>query len=68
MPDCRGSFKYFSGAKTLDLEHYMKPSLNNNRPDAIVIHKGSNAVDFRNLRSETAAKDIAENIIKSFTI
>ena len=46
----------------------MKPSLNNNRPDAIVIHKGSNDLDFRNLRSETAAKDIAENIIKSFTI
>ena len=54
----------FSGAKTLDLEHYMKPSLNNNRVDVVVILIGSNDVDFRNLRSETAVRDIAENIIK----
>ena len=25
LPNCRGSLKYFSGAKTSDLEHYMKP-------------------------------------------
>ena len=37
----------FSGANTLDLEHYMKPSLNNNRPDAVVIHIGSTDIDFR---------------------
>ena len=55
----------YSGAKTLDLEHYMKPSLNKNWwSDAVVIHKGSNDIDFRNLRSETAIKDIAGNIIK----
>ena len=30
----------YSGAKTLDLEHYMKPSLNKNWwSDAVVIHK-----------------------------
>ena len=46
----------------MDLKHYMKPSLNNNQPDAVVIHIGSNDVDFRNLRIETAVKDIAENI------
>ena len=50
LPNCRGSFKYFSGTKTLDLEHYMKPSLNNNRPDAVVIHIGLNDVGFINLR------------------
>lgn len=38
----------------------MKPLLNNNRPDAGVIHIGSNDVDFRNLRNKTAVKDIAE--------
>ena len=64
MPNCRGSLKYFSGANTLDLEHYMKPSLKNNWPDAVVIHIGSNDVDFRNRRSETAVKDIAENFTK----
>ena len=64
LPNCRGSRKYFSGVKTLDLEHYMKPSLNNNQPDTVVIHIGSNDKDFRKLRSETAVKDIAENNIK----
>ena len=42
----------------------MKPSLNNYQPDAVVIHIGSNDVSFGNLRSETAVKNIAENIIK----
>ena len=45
----------------------MKPSLNNSWPDAVVIlviHIGSNDIDFRNLRSKTAVKDIAENIVK----
>ena len=37
----------FSGANTLDLEHYIKPSLNNNQPDAVVIHIGSTDIDFR---------------------
>ena len=60
MPNCGGSFKYFSGAKTLDLEHYMKPIFNNSQPDTVAIHVGSNYKDF----SETAVKDIAENIIK----
>ena len=64
MPNCRGSLKYFSGANTLDLEHYMKPSSKNNWPDAVVIHIGSNDVDFRNIRRETAVKDIAENFTK----
>ena len=42
----------------------MKPSLNNYQPDAVVIHIGSNDVSFGNLRSETAVKNVAENIIK----
>ena len=48
----------------MDLEHYMKPSLSNNQSDALLIHIGSNDVDFRNLRSETAVKDIGEDNIK----
>ena len=54
--NCRGSHKHFSGAKTLDVELYMKPSLNNNQPNAAALNIGSNDVDFRNLRSETAIK------------
>ena len=61
LPNFKGSRKYFSGANTLDLVHYIKPSLNNNQPDAVVTHIGSNEVDLRKI-SETAVKDIAENI------
>ena len=25
LPNCKGSLKYFIGANTLDLEHYIKP-------------------------------------------
>ena len=64
LPNCRSSLKYFNGANTFDLEHYMKPSLNNNWPDAVVMHIGSNDIDFRKIKKETAVKDIAENIIK----
>lgn len=41
----------------------MKASLNSNWP-AVVIHIGSNDIHFRNLMSETAVKDIVENIIR----
>lgn len=41
----------------------MKASLNSNWT-AVVIHIGSNDIHFRNLMSETAVKDIVENIIK----
>ena len=64
MPNCRCSLEYFNDAKTLDLKHYMKQIFNNNQSDAVLIHIGSNDIDFRNFRSETAVKDIAENIIK----
>ena len=64
LPNCKGNIKFFSGAKTLDLEHYIKPTLNNNRPDAVIIHVGSNDINFRNFSCDTAANDIAENIIK----
>ena len=41
LPDCGGSLKYFSGAKTLDLEHYIKPAMNNNQTSAVVKHIGT---------------------------
>ena len=42
----------------------MKPSFNDNYTGAVVILIGWNDIDFRNIRSETAVKDIAENILK----
>ena len=38
--------------------------MSNNQSDAVLIHIGSNDVDFRNLRSETAVKDIGEDNIR----
>ena len=35
LPNCSCLIKYFSGVKGLELEHYMKPTLNNNLPDAV---------------------------------
>ena len=64
LPNCIGSFKYFSSSTTLNLKHDMKPTLNNNWPDTAVIHRGLNDVDFINYRSEITVKDTAENIIK----
>ena len=48
MPNCRGSLKYFSGAKIFDLEHYIKPSLNNKQSHAVVIQIGPNDVILEN--------------------
>ena len=64
LPNCKGTIKYLSGAKTLDLEHYMKPTLNNYRPDAIIIYIGSNDINLGNFSCDTAVDDIAEKIIK----
>ena len=50
--------KAFPGATTEDMCDYVRPSLKRN-PDLIVLHVGTN-----NLRSESPAKRIAEDIIK----
>ena len=38
LPNCKGQIKYFSGANAFDLEHYIKPTLMKNKPDAVIIH------------------------------
>ena len=42
----------------------MKLTLNNYRPDAVIIHIGSNDINLSNFSCDTAVDDIAENIIK----
>ena len=61
---CKGNIKYFSGAKSAELEHYIKPTLMNTKPDAVVIHIGTNDIDFRNVNNELLVKNTADNIIK----
>ena len=39
--------RYFSGAKTEDLHHYIKPLLLKEKPDTVVIHLGSNNMTHR---------------------
>ena len=39
--------RYFSGAKTQDLHHYIIPLLLTEKPDTVVIHVGSNSITHR---------------------
>ena len=63
LPYCKGNIKYFSGAKSVELEHYIKPMLMNNKPDIVVIHIGTNDIDFRNVDNGAIVNNTAENII-----
>ena len=54
--------KSFSGAKIQDLEYYVTPHLEHDKPDIAVIHTGSNKVSYNNL--DIDASILAENIIK----
>ena len=63
LPYCKGNIKYFSGTKSVELEHYIKPMLMNNKPDVVVIYIGTNDIDFRNVDNGTIVNNTAENII-----
>ena len=52
-------FQSFSGANTKQLNHYIVPPLIDHKPDAVMIHVGTNDV-LENANLE----DIARNIIK----
>ena len=47
LPKCRSHLKYFSGARTKDLEYYLTQTLNEEKPDIAVLHLGWNDLDFR---------------------
>ena len=45
--NAKSFFRYFSGAKTEDLHHYITPSLLKEKLDIVVIHVGSNNITRR---------------------
>ena len=55
-------FRYFCGAKTQDLHHYIIPSLLKEKPDTVVIHVGSNNTTLR-IFDDFNADKLADEII-----
>ena len=55
--------QYFRGATSKDLYTYVEPTLNNDKPDAVIIHVGTN--DVSNLRYQNMEpKELADKIIR----
>ena len=54
--------KAFGGAKIEELNHYITPHLEFDKPDIVVIHIGSNNVSYNNLNANPAV--FAQNIIE----
>ena len=54
--------KPFRGAKIEDLEHYIIPNLQQQNPDIVVIHVGSNNVSYNYLDGD--ARSLAANVVK----
>ena len=44
LPKCRTRMKYFSGVRTKDLEYYVTPTLNEEKPDIVTMHVSSNDI------------------------
>ena len=53
--------KAFGGAQIEELEHYITPHLEYEKPDIVVIHVGSNNISYNNLNMNPAV--LAQNII-----
>ena len=54
--------KSFPGATSEEINHYVEPALDNEKPDMVIIHTGTN--DMYNRRSPKSIPDIANGIIK----
>ena len=54
--------KSFPGATSEEINHYVEPALDNEKPDMVIIHTGTN--DMYNRRSSKSIPDIANGIIK----
>ena len=52
-------FRSFSGETSKQLDHYIIPSLVDDKPDAVIIHVGTNDILYNE-----SYEDIARNIIK----
>lgn len=53
--------KPFGGAKIEDMEHYIIPNLEQNKPDVVIIHVGSNNISYNKLNVDPSV--LAEKII-----
>ena len=52
-------FRWFSGATSKQLDHYIIPSLVDDKSDTVIIHVGTNDILYN-----ASYEDIARNIIK----
>ena len=62
LDNAKSFVRYFSGAKTEDLHHYIIPSLLKGKPDTVAIHVGSNNINHRIFEDLNADK-LADEII-----
>ena len=57
----RSFIKSFSGAKVEELQHYVTPHLETQKPDISIIHVGGNNINYKNLE-DINIDEISENI------
>ena len=62
LPKFRTRLKYFSGRKAKVLEYFVTLTLDEQKPDIVVIHMDSSDIDFQQLRHNTV-KIIGKDII-----
>ena len=58
MPSGKAFFRSFSGANSKQLDHYITPTLVDDRPDAAILHVGTN-----DILSNANDTELANNII-----
>ena len=62
MKNARSFIKLFPGAKVEELQHYVTPHLEAQKPDISIIHVGGNNVNLKNLE-DINVNEISENIV-----
>ena len=62
MKNARSFIKSFPGAKVEELQHYVTPHLEAQKPDISIIHVGGNNVNLKNLE-DINVDEISENIV-----
>ena len=55
--------KNFDGVTSEELEYYVYPTIKKEKPDRVIVHVGSNNVNFYNVENSTA-EEVAERILK----
>ena len=55
--------KSFGGIKSEELKYYVIPTVKEQDPDRVIIHVGSNNVNFFNVKNKTA-EEVAEDILE----